>query len=127
MGRDFCFVGYEVTLQVGNQDFALDLLSFHPCSRTLLPSLRTSERKEHMELLSVLQRHKPQQPLHQHVDNAERPTGNRSERIHSGSGVSSRFGLKWNQGNAQHTAADALPCLAAHVYLAQHSRPKHRG
>jgi hypothetical protein len=29
MGRDFCFVGSEVPLQVGNQDFALDLLFFH--------------------------------------------------------------------------------------------------
>jgi predicted nuclease of restriction endonuclease-like (RecB) superfamily len=29
MGRDFCFVGSEVPLQVGNQDFALDLFFFH--------------------------------------------------------------------------------------------------
>lgn len=29
MGPDFCFVGSEVPLQVGNQDFALDLLFFH--------------------------------------------------------------------------------------------------
>jgi predicted nuclease of restriction endonuclease-like (RecB) superfamily len=29
MGRDFCFVGSEVPLQVGKQDFALDLLFFH--------------------------------------------------------------------------------------------------
>jgi predicted nuclease of restriction endonuclease-like (RecB) superfamily len=29
IGRDFCFVGSEVPLQVGNQDFALDLLFFH--------------------------------------------------------------------------------------------------
>jgi predicted nuclease of restriction endonuclease-like (RecB) superfamily len=29
MGQDFCFVGSEVPLQVGNQDFALDLLFFH--------------------------------------------------------------------------------------------------
>lgn len=29
MGRDFCFVGSEVPLQVGNRDFALDLLFFH--------------------------------------------------------------------------------------------------
>ena len=29
MGRDFCFIGSEVPLQVGNQDFALDLLFFH--------------------------------------------------------------------------------------------------
>ena len=29
MGRDFCFIGNEVPLQVGNRDFALDLLFFH--------------------------------------------------------------------------------------------------
>lgn len=29
LGRDFCFVGSEVPLQVGRQDFALDLLFFH--------------------------------------------------------------------------------------------------
>ena len=28
-GRDFCFVGSEYPLQVGGQDFALDLLFFH--------------------------------------------------------------------------------------------------
>lgn len=29
LGRDFCFVGSEVPLQVGQRDFALDLLFFH--------------------------------------------------------------------------------------------------
>ena len=29
LGRDFCFVGSEYPLQVGKQDFALDLLLFH--------------------------------------------------------------------------------------------------
>jgi predicted nuclease of restriction endonuclease-like (RecB) superfamily len=29
LGSDFCFVGSEVPLQVGNRDFALDLLFFH--------------------------------------------------------------------------------------------------
>lgn len=29
MGRDFCFVGSEYPVQVGNQDFAIDLLFFH--------------------------------------------------------------------------------------------------
>lgn len=29
LGRDFCFVGSEFPLQVGKQDFALDLLFFH--------------------------------------------------------------------------------------------------
>jgi predicted nuclease of restriction endonuclease-like (RecB) superfamily len=29
LGRDFCFVGSEYPVQVGNQDFAIDLLFFH--------------------------------------------------------------------------------------------------
>jgi len=29
LGRDFCFIGSEHPLQVGNQDFALDLLFYH--------------------------------------------------------------------------------------------------
>jgi predicted nuclease of restriction endonuclease-like (RecB) superfamily len=29
LGRDFCFVGSEYSVQVGNRDFALDLLFFH--------------------------------------------------------------------------------------------------
>ena len=29
LGRDFCFVGSEYPLQVGNQDFAIDLVFFH--------------------------------------------------------------------------------------------------
>jgi hypothetical protein len=29
LGRDFCFVGSEYPLQVGKQDFALDLLFYH--------------------------------------------------------------------------------------------------
>lgn len=29
LGRDFCFIGSEVPLQVGKRDFALDLLFFH--------------------------------------------------------------------------------------------------
>ena len=29
LGRDFCFVGSEYPIQVGGQDFALDLLFFH--------------------------------------------------------------------------------------------------
>jgi len=29
LGRDFCFIGSEAPLQVGDQDFALDLLFFH--------------------------------------------------------------------------------------------------
>ncbi|KPY81556.1 hypothetical protein ALO97_01732 [Pseudomonas syringae pv. tagetis] len=29
LGRDFCFVGSEYALQIGGQDFALDLLFFH--------------------------------------------------------------------------------------------------
>jgi len=29
LGRDFCYIGSEFPVQVGNQDFALDLLFFH--------------------------------------------------------------------------------------------------
>lgn len=29
LGRDFCFVGSEFPLQVGNRDFSIDLLFFH--------------------------------------------------------------------------------------------------
>lgn len=29
LGRDFCYIGSEYPVQVGNQDFALDLLFFH--------------------------------------------------------------------------------------------------
>jgi YhcG PDDEXK nuclease domain/DUF1016 N-terminal domain len=29
LGRDFCFIGSEVPLQVGSKDFVLDLLFFH--------------------------------------------------------------------------------------------------
>jgi predicted nuclease of restriction endonuclease-like (RecB) superfamily len=29
LGRDFCFVGSEYPMQVGNQDFAIDLVFFH--------------------------------------------------------------------------------------------------
>jgi predicted nuclease of restriction endonuclease-like (RecB) superfamily len=35
LGRDFCFVGSEYPLQVGDRDFALDLLFFQ--SRAQLP------------------------------------------------------------------------------------------
>jgi predicted nuclease of restriction endonuclease-like (RecB) superfamily len=36
LGRDFCFVGSEVPLQVGGQDFALDLLFFHRSLKSLV-------------------------------------------------------------------------------------------
>lgn len=36
LGRDFCFVGSEVPLQVGGRDFALDLLFFHRGLRCLV-------------------------------------------------------------------------------------------
>ena len=39
MARDFCFVRSEVPLQVGNQDFALDLLFFHRFSCMKLPDV----------------------------------------------------------------------------------------
>lgn len=38
LGRDFCFIGSEVPLQVGGRDFALDLLFFHRGLRCLVPS-----------------------------------------------------------------------------------------
>lgn len=36
LGRDFCFVGSEVPLQVGSQDFSLDLLFFHRALNSLV-------------------------------------------------------------------------------------------
>lgn len=50
LGRDFCFVGSEYPVQVGNQDFAIDLVFFHrglsclvaSSSRSGSSSLRTS-------------------------------------------------------------------------------------
>jgi hypothetical protein len=36
LGRDFCFVGSEVLLQVGGQDFSLDLLFFHRALNSLI-------------------------------------------------------------------------------------------
>lgn len=36
LGRDFCFVGSEVPLQVGSQDFSLDLLFFHLSLNSLI-------------------------------------------------------------------------------------------
>ncbi len=36
LGRDFCYVGSEVPLQVGGQDFTLDLLFFHRALNSLV-------------------------------------------------------------------------------------------
>lgn len=36
LGRDFCFIGSEVPLQVGGRDFALDLLFFHRALNSLV-------------------------------------------------------------------------------------------
>lgn len=36
LGRDFCFVGSEVPLQVGGQDFSLDLLFYHRALNSLV-------------------------------------------------------------------------------------------
>jgi predicted nuclease of restriction endonuclease-like (RecB) superfamily len=36
LGRDFCFVGSEVPLQVGGQDFSLDLLFYHRSLNSLV-------------------------------------------------------------------------------------------
>lgn len=39
LGRDYCFVGSEYPVQVGKQDFALDLLFFHRGLCCLVPNL----------------------------------------------------------------------------------------
>ena len=36
LGRDFCFVGSEYPIQVGNQDFAIDLVFFHRALQCLV-------------------------------------------------------------------------------------------
>lgn len=36
LGRDFCFVGSEYPVQVGKQDFAIDLVFFHRALRCLV-------------------------------------------------------------------------------------------
>jgi len=36
LGRDFCFVGSEYPVQVGNQDFAIDLVFFHRALQCLV-------------------------------------------------------------------------------------------
>jgi RecB family endonuclease NucS len=36
LGRDFCFVGSEYPVQVGNQDFAIDLVIFHRALQCLV-------------------------------------------------------------------------------------------
>jgi predicted nuclease of restriction endonuclease-like (RecB) superfamily len=36
LGRDFCFVGSEYSVQVGNQDFAIDLVFFHRALQCLI-------------------------------------------------------------------------------------------
>ncbi len=36
MGNDFCFVGFEYPLQVGDRDFSVDLLLFHRGSNCLI-------------------------------------------------------------------------------------------
>jgi len=35
-GRDLCFIGSEYPLQVGNQDFAIDLVFFHRALQCLV-------------------------------------------------------------------------------------------
>lgn len=44
LGRDFCYVGAEYPVQVGGQDFALDLLYFHIASLPLLRHVELSAR-----------------------------------------------------------------------------------
>jgi predicted nuclease of restriction endonuclease-like (RecB) superfamily len=54
LGREFCFVGSEVPLQVGGKDFALDLLFFHRRLRSLVAvELKIGEfAPEHLGKLS---------------------------------------------------------------------------
>jgi predicted nuclease of restriction endonuclease-like (RecB) superfamily len=54
LGRDFCFVGSEVPLQVGGKDFALDLLFFHRSLTCLVAfELKIGEfQPEHLGKLS---------------------------------------------------------------------------
>ncbi len=54
LGRDFCFVGSEYPVQVGNQDFAIDLVFFHRGLRCLVAfELKVEKFKpEHLGQLS---------------------------------------------------------------------------
>ncbi len=46
LGRDFCFVGSQYSVQVGNQDFAIDLVFFHRGLRCLVAfELKTEKFK----------------------------------------------------------------------------------
>jgi predicted nuclease of restriction endonuclease-like (RecB) superfamily len=53
LGRDFCFVGSEYPVQVGNQDFAIDLVFFHR-SLTCLVAFELKVRKFEPEDLGKL-------------------------------------------------------------------------
>jgi YhcG PDDEXK nuclease domain len=54
LGRDFCFVGSEYPVQVGNQDFAIDLVFFHRSLQCLVAfELKVEKFKpEHLGQLS---------------------------------------------------------------------------
>lgn len=54
LGRDFCFVGSEYPVQVGNQDFAIDLVFFHRGLQCLVAFELKVERfkPEHLGQLS---------------------------------------------------------------------------
>lgn len=54
LGRDFCFVGSEYPVQVGNQDFAIDLVFFHRALQCLVAfELKVEKFKpEHLGQLS---------------------------------------------------------------------------
>jgi predicted nuclease of restriction endonuclease-like (RecB) superfamily len=60
LGRDFCFVGSEYPVQVGNQDFAIDLVFFHRALCCLVgeyqaaPPARALLRKKLHELYAEL-------------------------------------------------------------------------
>jgi predicted nuclease of restriction endonuclease-like (RecB) superfamily len=53
LGRDFCFVGSEYPVQVGKQDFAIDLLFFHR-GLSCLVALELKVRELHPEDLGKL-------------------------------------------------------------------------
>ena len=51
LGRDFCYVGSEYPVQVGGQDFALDLLFFHRGLNCLLADARKPHENPAIGLL----------------------------------------------------------------------------
>jgi predicted nuclease of restriction endonuclease-like (RecB) superfamily len=68
LGRDFCFVGSEYPVQVGSQDFAIDLVFFRrrspSTSRCFLPRRCSAESSTSSTRTSLRkQKRLPKQPL----------------------------------------------------------------